>query len=378
MILRHCVVIAAAAALVACERTPTTPAGDVSADGIAALASTIDGLSPAGDKTPSAMAAGGSLDGLLHQAIEKLTREKGKEAASKLLAPLNQLLLDAAKAMKAGDTATARVKLAAARTEEMRIIVAVLGADPIATYVTAVADRAKEVRARIESLARTGYDVTKALATLATVDADVAAASAALKATPPNPTKALDLAAQATDLLNGVGREVTPPPAPPTTPKPPAATAPAWSITMQFGAALAKITHDQGEAAAKAIRAQVAALQSAAEAALKAHDTTTANAKLAAIRTLEIQTIVTALGKPAVDAAIAAVDAALADVRKTIDGARRAGKNVNSAAEAADKAAALLKQAQDALGKGQLASAFDLASQAGEWVTQAIGRLAKG
>lgn len=353
----------------ACDRSPTATASPDTADGIATLAAAIDGLLMA-DKGGSAMAPGGSLDGLLHQAVDKVARDQGKEAASKLLAPLNQLLSDAAKAAKARDTATARQKLAAARTEEIRIIVSVLGSEAVGSYLASAADRAREWHQKLDDLARAGRDVAQGRVMLATADADIASAGAALKATPPDATRALDLASQATDLLNALAAMFgkSPAPAPP-------APAPAWSVTGAFSAALAQISHDRGAAAATAIRDQVTQLEAAAKAALKARDTATANQKLAQARTLQITTIVQTLGKPAVDAALAAVDAALADVRKQVDAARSAGKNVGAAAEELDRAAALERQALEAVGKSQLATAFDLANQAGESVMHAVKRL---
>ena len=355
----------------ACDRSPTAVASPDSADGIATLAAAVDGLLMS-DKGGSAMAPGGSLDGLLHQAVDRVTHDQGKEAASKLLTTLSQLLNDAARAAKARDTATARLKLAAARTEEIRIIVSVLGSEAVSSYLASAADRAREWHQKLDDLAKGGRDVAQGRVMLATADGDIASAGVALKATPPDLTTALDLAAQATDLLNALAAMLGKSPAPAPQPPPPA-----WSVTGEFSAALAQISHDRGAAAATAIRDQVTQLEAAAKAALKARDTATANQKLAQARALEITTIIETLGKPAVDAALAAVDAALADVRKQLDAARSAGKNVGALADELDRAAALERQALDAAGKGQLATAFDLANQAGESVMRAVKRLAQ-
>jgi hypothetical protein len=359
-----------AAALAACDRTPAAVT-TADADAVAAEAAVVDAiLSPQGD--PGALAPGGSLAALFNQAIEKATKDQGRDAAAKLGAPVRELLSQAERAARAGDQATAAARLAAARTESIRVIVLVLGHDPIAAFLTDQGRRADELRARIETAAKAGQDVTRAQAILAQIDAGLKTAATALTAG--NLAGALDAASAAVDLFPSLLRALTPPPAaPPVTP--PSTAAPGWSVTALFAQAIAAVSHDRGEAAAREIRSKLEQLNKDADAATRAGDSATAQKKLAEARALTLQTIVDALGRSAVEGAIKAVDTGLADLRARITSAATAGKDVKSATEAADRAAALLAQSRDALAKGQLTTALDLASQGGEWITEGRGRV---
>ena len=362
--------VAFAAALAACDRTPAAVT-TADADAVAAEAAVVDAiLSPQGD--PGALAPGGSLAALFNRAIEKAAKDQGKDAAAKLAAPVRELLSQAERAAKAGDQATAAAKLAAARTESIRVIVTVLGRDPVAAFLTDQGRRADELRAKIATAAKAGQDVSKAQAILAQIDAGLKAAATALAAG--NLAGALDAGSAAADLFPSLLRALTPPPAkPPVTP--PSTATPGWSVTALFAQAIAAVSHDKGEAAAREIRSKLEQLNKDAAAASKAGDSATAQKKQAEARALTLQTIVDALGRPALEGAIKAVDTGLADLRARITSAAAAGKDVKSATEAADRAASLLTQSRDALAKGPLTAALDLASQGGEWITEGRGRV---
>ncbi len=309
-----------------------------------------------------------NLDVLLQRAVEQYAREHGKEAATQLVATRNQLLEEAGKAARAKDTATARQKLEAARTETIRIIALVLGVGAANDLIADVSKRAVVLRARVDSAAKAGADMSAARAVLARIDQALADARAA--ATAGNAAAALDAAARAGDLIGSMGAALRPP-------KTPAPPPPAWSLPPLLGQALDSISRQKGGAAAKAILVQLDSLNRAAAAAAKAGDTATAHARLAAARALTLQTIVDALGRGAVEGVLKAVDAGLATLRAGLSAARTAGKDVTRVAEAADKAAALLTQARDALGKGQLVPALDLGAQAGDWIQEGTSRLAR-
>ena len=68
-----------------------------------------------------------TVETLLNDAVAKVTREQGREAAVTLLATLTRLNEEVARALRAGDRQAAQAKLEAARKEQIRIVLLVLG-----------------------------------------------------------------------------------------------------------------------------------------------------------------------------------------------------------------------------------------------------------
>jgi len=81
------------------------------------------------------------LEGLLQQAIARVARTQGTEGVSTLLAPLQTLREEAARAVRNGSRELARQKLGEVRTEQLRIIIDVLG-DQTAGMVSGKVSRA--------------------------------------------------------------------------------------------------------------------------------------------------------------------------------------------------------------------------------------------
>ena len=98
---------------------------------------------------------------LVREAYARVLAAEGQEAADALVAPLWQLHQEARAARRAGDRETFLAKLREAHEEAVRIVVDVLGTEPIERALEIAATRLDALRAVIDDLAADGRDVTR-------------------------------------------------------------------------------------------------------------------------------------------------------------------------------------------------------------------------
>lgn len=98
---------------------------------------------------------------LVREAYAQVLATDGQEAADALVAPLWQLHQEARAARLAGDRETFLAKLREAHDEAVRIVVDVLGTEPIERALEIAATRLDALRGVIDNLAADGRDVTR-------------------------------------------------------------------------------------------------------------------------------------------------------------------------------------------------------------------------
>jgi hypothetical protein len=150
-------------------------------------------------QTPQAPAPG-MLQGLLDQALQRVAREQGREAAHRLTAELAESRERVDRARRAGDEAAFRAALEAHETRMAGIVVRVLGTETAGRVLAHGAEQIARMEERLRRAESEGHDVGRqrqALGAAAELHGRAGAALAAGDA-----VQALRLAAQALQLLS--------------------------------------------------------------------------------------------------------------------------------------------------------------------------------
>ncbi|MBI4539367.1 MAG: hypothetical protein HY704_07660 [Gemmatimonadetes bacterium] len=303
-----------------------------------------------------------TLEYLLGQAIEKVAREQGREAAKALMQTIEKLKAEAQTARKSGDPDAFKKAVAALRAEQVRIVLRVLGTGTAQQVVDGVAKALREVTAQVAAAKAAGKDVTKLEAALAEVAAVLTRARTALGAG--DHAQALDLGTLAGEHVGSLrfaasvldGSYVLIP-----------------TLEKLFAEALHKTAREKGRDAAKALDAALEPLRAALRAAKESKDREAIQKATAALRAEQIRIVVAVLGADAPKHVLDAVAKVLAEVKSKIAAAKATGKDVSHLEVKAQQAADLHARATAALSAGDLARALDLGTQAGE-IVEALRR----
>lgn len=138
------------------------------------------------------------LPHLVELARDKVLREQGRDAVEALFATLHELHAQLRAAREAGDAAAVEATLQAIRAEQIRIVITVLGTEPVQRVLDATATMLADVAEKIARAKAAGRDVAHLEAHLrdaAALHADAVSALAAEE-----PERALDLALRAADI----------------------------------------------------------------------------------------------------------------------------------------------------------------------------------
>jgi hypothetical protein len=150
-------------------------------------------------QAPQAPAAG-VLQGLLDQALQRVAREQGREAAQRLSAELAESRERVDRARRAGDETAFRAALEAHETRMAGIVVRVLGPETAGRVLAHGAEQLARMQERLRRAESEGHDVARQRQTLGAAAELHGRALAALAAG--DPVQALRLAAQALQLLS--------------------------------------------------------------------------------------------------------------------------------------------------------------------------------
>ena len=142
-----------------------------------------------------------ALETLFADATQTYERKRGAEALHELLARFDQTNLEARVALRAGDRVVATEKLEAARREQIRIVLSVLGPDVVGTLVQKVSLGIDSTRTRISTVADPviAERARKMLAEAKSLNVRARSALTAREA-----AQALDLASHSAGLVNAL------------------------------------------------------------------------------------------------------------------------------------------------------------------------------
>jgi hypothetical protein len=142
-----------------------------------------------------------ALESLFADAIAKVAREKGRQAALTLTATLTRLNDEARAALRAGDRQTAARKLEAVRKEQIRIVLEVFGSGVVAPLIERVDAAIAATRARVASsnVARVVEQAQRMLKEAADLNSRARTAHGS-----GDMSTALDLASHAAGLVNAI------------------------------------------------------------------------------------------------------------------------------------------------------------------------------
>lgn len=298
-----------------------------------------------------------TLEYLLKQAIDKIAREQGHEAAKAVLETLAKLNTDVQVARKAGNKDTFYTASAALRAAQLGIVLRTLGTGTALHVVDAVAQALAEVSAQVAAARAAGKDVARIEAALRDVAGLLEKARAALGAG--DHAAALDLGTHAGALVAQLrhatsvadGSYVVIP-----------------TLEKLLAEALHKIATEQGRDAAKELSAQLDPLQAALRTAKESQDREAFLAAQTALRSAQLRIVVAVLGAEALRQVVGAATKVLADINTKIAAAKAAGKDVSKLEPNAQRAGDLLARATAAAAAGDVHRALDLATQAGELI----------
>jgi hypothetical protein len=142
-----------------------------------------------------------ALEALFAEATQRFERAQGSESLQRLLAPFDQQNQDARAALRAGDRVAANEKLEAARREQIRVVLAVLGPSVVNALVARVDAGIDSTRTRIATIADPVI-ADRARKMLAEAQSLNARARSAWKDRQPD--GALDLASHSAGLVNAL------------------------------------------------------------------------------------------------------------------------------------------------------------------------------
>jgi hypothetical protein len=142
-----------------------------------------------------------ALETLFAEATARYERERGADPLHELLATFDKTNQEARVALRAGDRVVATEKLEAARREQVRVVLSVLGTDVVSALLQKVALGIDSTRTRISTVADPAI-AERARKMLAEAQSLNARARAALNAR--EAAQALDLASHSAGLVNAL------------------------------------------------------------------------------------------------------------------------------------------------------------------------------
>ncbi len=291
---RSSVVLLAVAALVAaCDRTPMDPA--LLDPAAALLAGTTENSVYASSPT--------SLHSLFGLAVGRIAQRQGPQGVLKVLGNWQRLNDEARSALKEGDRQTAQTKVLAVRSEEIRLVLRGLGTNTATRTVIEVGTGLARVRIDLAALEGAGVDVSRAKASASQVSDLLQKANAALEAR--DAAGALDYATQASDLLDGVLHVMI-------------AMHRIPALETLFAEATARHEREKGAESLRRMLATFDSENQQARVALRAGDRMTANEKLESVRREQIRVVLNELGPDVVGALLQKVDVGIDSTRTRI------------------------------------------------------------
>lgn len=324
-------------AVVGCDRTPTDPALDEISYAL------LSGSSESALFTSSPT----SLQHLLRRAVSTYEAERGPAASRRLLASWQRYNEEAQVALRSGDRPTAQSRIAAVRSEELRIVLTALGNNTAERVVADVGVSLAYARLSLARAAAAGKDVGRANALAEQAAQSLQRANSALEHR--DFTGALDAATQASDLLDGVHRFLT------------SLTA-IRSLDALFSEAVAK-SMLQPAPRVRELLSSLERMNEAARLALRAGDRGKAQAALEAVREQQIAIVLQVQGPAVAGTLISSVDAGIKASRDRLANIKDA-RIVARADRMLAEAGSLNSRAKAARLNGDAATALDLASHA--------------
>jgi hypothetical protein len=300
-----------------------------------------------GETRPAAFGAP-LLERLFQQALEKAASERGREAAAALAAPVRQLQEEAARARAAGDAEAFRRKVEEAERAMARVVVGVLGREPVQRLLTMVGTQLREIERRLQEMEAQGHDV--AAAREAVRQAVALYRSAGVAAGAGDPVSALVAASRAAAVLDRL---------------------PALRQTQAPGLlqglldqALQKVAREQGREAAHRLSAELAASRERVDRARRAGDEAAFRAALEAHETWMAGVVVRVLGPETAGRVLAHSAEQLARMEERLRRAESEGHDVGRQRQTLGAAAELHGRAGAALAAGEPVLALRLAARA--------------
>jgi hypothetical protein len=321
-----------------CDRTPTDPSLDTS-DALL--------VEPA-IRTSVYAQSSTSLSQLFRKAAIKVLLDHGRDGQRRVLASWRGLNEQADVALKTGDRHTAESRIAALRAEEITIVLRVLGDRVAERTARTVGASLAQAQVRLSAAEGKGSNVGRARLQAERVDALLFQAGAAVRAG--DEARALDLATEASDALDGVVHFLI-------------SLDRIAGVETLFPEVVASVRRERGGVAARALTAKLEQLNVETGLALRRGNRDRSREYLELARREQIRIVLDALGASAVHRLTEQVDAAAIATRKEI-AARSEPLTTDRIVRMLNEAADLNKRARRAAGTGDFATALDLASHA--------------
>lgn len=338
MRLRLVALVMAALWAAACEQAPTEPMPDLDRE-ISSLSSTEN--APFGS-SPS------TLRQLFRAAVEKAELERGRATVQSILAPLRELNDQAREALRAGDRPTAQARIAAIRTEELRLVLLFSGNGIAFKVLEDVGLELAEAKQGLDQAAEQGTDVSgpavqASEATFLLSRANAAYADRDYKLSLDFSTQAAALVDGIDHFLIGLNRIV--------------------GLESLLQQAIARVARTQGTVGVSKVLAPLQLLREEAARAVRDGSRDLSRQKLEQVRAEQIRIIVDALGAPTAGMISGKVTSAL-DELQSILGTAGGGTRVQRARRMLMEANDLNGRARKAIEREEYTTALDLALHA--------------
>jgi hypothetical protein len=328
-----------------CDRTPTDPTLQRSNRAL------LDPAVRASVYAPSSTA----LPELFRKATTKVLLDHGPDAQRRLLRNWRLLNEQAEAALKGGDRHLAADGIAAVRSEEIRTVLRVLGADVAGRTVRMVGATLDDTRQRLNGADAKGKPTTRARVQVTHIDALLIQAEQALSAG--NAELALDLATKASDDLDTIIHFLI-------------SLDRVAGVETMFTDVVASITRERGGSAARALTAKLEQFNAETNNALQRGNRDRTRQFLELARREQIRIVLEAHGPSVVTRLMQQVDAAAAAARDRL-AERSEPMTTDRVGRMLGQATDLNRRARRAADRGDFGEALDLASHAAGLVNAA-------
>lgn len=324
-------------AIVGCDRAPTEPP-----------IAEIEALLAAGAPASGSFATSNTLPALFREAVATVEKAEGRRGVETLLADWQSLHEQLKDEAPTAPRSAIEARLAAIRSEELRVVRQVLGDAVVTRVLTDVNINLAEARSQMTRAAASGSDITAATSMVGQIRENLSGARGALLVRDIH--EALDHATEAAAQMAGLRYHL---------------------VELRRVAGLETLVpravetlKREPDARARSALARLEAVETQARAALRSGDRQQAHASLARVRTEQIRIVQRVYGSGEAERLVKQVAARAVEMRTTLADLDAAGIDIVKHQRMLRQAVDLNKRAAMSLATGDSGSAFDLGSHA--------------